>query len=287
MALIQKKLKKRKQKGYTIVEVMIVLSISTAIFATAVIGYTRQNQRTAFTNAVREVEVIIQDILNDVSTGYYTQSNDFTCTRSGSPAVPAFDDNPDPDVLSAQGTNQDCIFLGKAVNLEDANLNGFFTVYTLVGLRDHTDDEEKPSSNVENAANRIVPFEGALDRHNIRGDIDIRFTISYPGPGDFTSGALTPGFAVVSGFGNGSLAGGGTGGAGATTNQVSIASIDEFYNFPSIAGPVIDNTNLNRDIIICIQEAGGDRRASITIGSRSQTNIVTEIDNWSTGCGDA
>lgn len=278
MALIQKKLKKRKQKGYTIVEVMIVLSISTAIFATAVIGYTRQNQRTAFTNAVREVEVLLQDVLNDVSTGYYTQSNDFTCTRSGSPAIPELDGNPDPGVLADQGTNKDCIFLGKAINLEDADLDGFISVYTIVGLRNDADNVDEPSSNVENAANRIIPFEGAFDIHNIRGDIDIIHTVT-------STGAYTPGFAVVSGFGNGSLAGGGAGGAGATTNQVSIASIDGFYDFPSITGPIIDNTHLDKDIIICMQEAGGDRRASITIGARAQTNIETDIDNWATGCG--
>jgi prepilin-type N-terminal cleavage/methylation domain-containing protein len=277
MALIQKIVKKRKQKGYTIIEVMIVLTISTALFATAVIGYSQQNQRTEFTNAVRDIEIIVQDILNDVSTGYYVQSDEFVCQRSGSPASPSLISPPPPDTLSDQGTNQDCIFLGKAVNLRDTDTDGSFAVHTIVGLRNHTNNEEDPSTNVENAANRTIPFDGTFDRYSIRGSINIPKIIT-------SDGVDVAGFAVVSGFGNGSLADGGAGGAGATTNQVSIASIDRLYDFDSAASQVIDNTDLNKDIIICIREAGEGRRASITIGAGAQANVQTIIDSWPDGC---
>ncbi|HEX5797977.1 MAG TPA: type II secretion system protein [Candidatus Saccharimonadales bacterium] len=277
MALIQKIVKKRKQKGYTIIEVMIVLTISTALFATAIIGYTRQNQRTQFTNAVRDIELIVQDILNDVGTGYYVQSDEFVCLRSGSPAAPSLLSPPPPGVLSEQGTNQGCIFLGKAVNLRDTDSSSSFTAHTIVGLRNHANNEEDPSTNVENAANRTIPFEGTYDRYSISGSLDIPKIIT----SDETEVA---GFAVVSGFGNGSLADGGAGGAGATTNQVSIASIDRLYDFNSTTSQVVGSSDLNKDITICIREAGEGRRASITIGAGAQANVQTTIDSWPDGC---
>lgn len=270
MAFIQKIKQNRKQKGYTIVEVMIVLTVSTALFATAVAGYSRQNQRTEFTNAVRDVETTIQDILNDVSTGYYPNSSSFSCSRSAlTGAIPSLN----PSGTADQGTNQECTFLGKAVNLRDADAGSFFTSYTIVGLRNSSNDGDKLPTDVEDAENRIVAFEGTFARHNIRGSIDIPKVVSLPSP------TASSGFAVISGFGHGDI-----GGAGATTTQVLMASISEGYIFVPDGDMVVSTAELDRDIIICINEAGGGRRASITIGVGSQTNIETTIDNWPGEC---
>lgn len=264
MALIQTIIRKRKQAGYTVIEVMIVLSVSAILFATALAGYSYQNKKTEFTNAVRDMEVTIQDILNDVSTGYYPNSNNFSCSRSGSPAVPSLD----PTGSSEQGTNQDCIFLGKAVDVDD----DFLRTYTIVGLRDSAADEDTPPTNVEEAESRTIPYDGTFDQHTLHASIDITQVITQ-------SGADSAGFAVVSGFGNGD-----DGGAGATTTQVSTASINPSYNFASATSRTINNSNLNQDITICIQETGGGRQASIKIGAGAQTNIETMIDGWAPEC---
>jgi prepilin-type N-terminal cleavage/methylation domain-containing protein len=265
MALIQKIIKKRKQRGYTVIEVMIVLSVSSLLLAAVVAGYSRQNTKTQFTNAVRDIEVTIQDILNDVSTGYYPASNDFNCIRSGSPAVPFLDESGSAE----QGTNQDCIFLGKAVELR----NNTFTAYTLVGLKNSTDDEEVLSTSIVDAENRIVDIEGTFATHTLHASIDVQAKA-------LSNSSNLSGFAIVSGFGNA-----GVGGAGATTTQVSVASIDESYDFNTAAGRVIGTSDLDRDIVLCIKEAGGDRQASITIGVGAQTNIQTMIDGWADQCG--
>jgi len=270
MSLIQKITKKRKQNGYTVIEVMIVLSVSSVLFAAAIAGYSRQNSKTQFTNAVRDIEITVQDILNDVSTGYYPNSSEFSCSRSaGSPATPLLDDSSSAD----QGTNQDCIFLGKAVDLSD----GSFTAYTIVGLRNDADDEEIPPTNVENAQNRTIPIDGTFADHTLHASINTRI-IALPNSANPVT-TSSAGFAVVSGFGNGE-----EGGAGATTSQVSIASIDSSYNFLSAGNRVVNNSDLDRDIVICIEEAGGDRQASITIGAGAQSNIETMIDGWATEC---
>lgn len=270
MASIQKAKGKTRQKGYTVIEVMIVLSVSAVLFAAAIVGYSRQNAKTHFTNAVRDMEVTLQDVLNDVSTGFYPSSEDFVCARSGSPAVthirPPAPDDPPPN----QGTNQDCIFLGKAVDIE----TGSMTVYTIAGLRNKSTDQDARSTTLQEAENRLVRQDGTFGRHILNASIGEVRVITPPA-------IELGGFAVISGFGDA----GGSGGAGATTNQVSIASINNSYNFSSSTGRVLNNSDGNKDIIICIEEAGGGRQASITIGEGAQTNIETMIDGWRTECG--
>lgn len=267
MATIQKIIQKRRQKGYTIIEVMIVLSISTLLFAGAVAGYAHQNSKTQFTNGVRDMENKIQDILNDVSTGYYPSYENFVCTRTGSPAVPFigepdYADNPTP----FQGTNQDCIFLGKAVAIND----GYMASFTMVGLRNSSADEDEPSESVEEAQARTIKSSvpGTFDVLSLNASIHIDKIIPN-----------NPGFAVVSGFGNGD-----SGGAGATTSQVAIAPVNSSYNFESATGQVVSSTKLNTPITICISEPGGGRQASIKIGEGAQTNIETMIDGWASEC---
>lgn len=267
MALIQKMIKNREQKGYTILEVMIVLSVSAVIFIAAVTGYASQNSKTHFTNAVRDMENKIQDILNDVSTGYYPNTDNFNCTRSvSSPAHPIIN----PLGTSQQGTNQDCIFLGKAVDVNDGAMDS----YTIVGLRNSKDDIDVVSADIEDAENRIVPsnIDGSYDRLDLNASIHIDRIIS-------DTGADSAGFALVSGFGHGDI-----GGAGAITNQVSIASINPSYNFGAGTNRLVNNSELNRNITICIEEPGNGRRASITIGAGGQTDIETIIDDWAGVC---
>jgi len=270
MALIQKIIKNRKE-GYTIIEVMIVLSVSAIIFTAVIAGYKGQSTKTHFTNAVRDMENKIQDILNDVSTGYYPNASNFHCSRVGSPAAHILID---PAGTSEQGTNQDCIFLGKAVDVND----GVMTAYTIVGLRNSKDDNNELSADIEDAANRIVPpaISAAFDNLDLNASIHIDKIVT-------NASTDSAGFALVSGFGNGDV-----GGAGATTSQVSTASIDPFYNFASGTGRVVGNTDLNRDVTICIRESGNDpgegRQASIKIGAGGQTNIETMVDGWAAEC---
>ena len=269
MALIQKIIKNRRQKGYTVIEVMIVLSISTLLFAGVVAGYNRQNSKTQFTNGVRDMENKIQDILNDVSTGFYPQSTNFSCIRSGSPPVPFIN----PGGSSEQGTNQQCIFLGKAVDINDGSMDA----YTIVGLRNSSADETKLPININEARPRTIrsSIEGTYSNIVLNASIHIQRIITSSLPHQNSAG-----FAVVSGFGNGDK-----GGAGATTSQVAIARINPSYNFTTGTSQVVNTGDMNRGITICIREQpNAGRKASIRVGTNAQTNIETKIDDWELEC---
>lgn len=266
----------RHSSGYTIVEVMIVLAISSALFSVAILGYSSQNRKTGFTNAVRDLELTIQDTLNDVSTGYYPNSGNLTCTRTGSPAA-----YPKVEAGSSQqGTNQDCIFVGKAIDLNSEPADNTFEIYTIMGLKNSSTDREKLANSIEDSANRTIAnvYQGAIESHTVNNSIDVKRTIV----GDGSTSTPSNGFAVVSGFGGGEL-----GGAGATTNQVSVASVDTGYNYGSETQLAIRSSDLNQTITICVEEGRGGpnaRHATIKIGMGSKISVESNIDDWPGGC---
>jgi type II secretory pathway pseudopilin PulG len=255
--------------GYTIIEVMIVLVVSATLFIVAVTDYNRQNRRTEFTQAIRELELTVQDVLNDVSTGYYPNSNNIVCNPSAS----------GPVITSGSrghGTNQGCIFVGRALDLPSAAGDSTFEIYTIAGLQN--DAAGNPVRDVDAAQNRAISVAASVESRTIPASITITKIIV--GDGSIASPAESQGFAIVSGFGGSEVSG-----SGATTNQVSVASIAPGFNFTNTGAQVIQNANLNQDITICIEQAGGGRDAALVIGSGlTKLNIETRIDQLLAGC---
>lgn len=97
------------QRGYTIIEVMIVLVVTSALFISAVLLINGRQQRTQFDQSIREIRSQIQQVINEVSNGFYPDFSNFTCTVTAS-GPPSFS-----LASSGQGTNEGCIFLGKAI----------------------------------------------------------------------------------------------------------------------------------------------------------------------------
>lgn len=270
--------RKSNEPGYTIVEVMIVLVISSTLFISAVTGYSQQNGRKQFTQGILELELTLQDILNDVGTGYYPNSGNFTCSISGArpSIVPG---------ASEQGTNHDCIFVGRAVNLTSAFTDPTYEIYTIVGLRNKLAAPEESVDSLNTSANvaiNNVGIAGAIESKTLTGGINLKKVLI----GDGSTNTQSPGgFAVVSGFGGTAVSG-----SGATTNQVSITSIDNTnYTASGSTSQVVTDANLANNIItLCIEEAGGGanaRHATITIGKGSSLlDVETKIDDWPPGC---
>lgn len=120
---------KLSPNGYTILEVMIFLAISGLLFATAVVAVGGNQQRVQYSQSVRDLEIQVKDVMNDVSNGYYPIYNEGECERSATNTVQFT-----PSATSSPGTNQECINVGKVMM---PNLNGddeSFGVGTIVGL---------------------------------------------------------------------------------------------------------------------------------------------------------
>lgn len=118
--------------GFTIVEVMVVLVVTAALFVSAAILISGRQNQAAFDQSIRQVQSQIQQVINEVETGYYPNRGSFTCVAGASGQPPTLSAG-----SAGQGTNSGCIFLGKALQFGIGGTSpDQFAVYTVAGLKD-------------------------------------------------------------------------------------------------------------------------------------------------------
>lgn len=122
---------RKSPPGFTILETMIVLAVTGGLFVVFATTLSGRQNKAEFNHAIQNVQVQIQQVINQVSTGFYPNDGSFTCTNSGGNMV--FD-----SAANNQGTNEGCTFLGKVMQF-GPGVNGTdpeqFIVYTIAGLR--------------------------------------------------------------------------------------------------------------------------------------------------------
>jgi hypothetical protein len=120
--------------GFTIIEVLLFLTISGFLLVTAIHMFGGQSGETAFSEGVREVYSQLQALSNNVSTGFYTNTNNFSCTP-GTEVSPGVFSSPTITYAASnnQGTQKGCEFLGQVVQFAPSNETNKYVVYTVVG----------------------------------------------------------------------------------------------------------------------------------------------------------
>lgn len=126
----------RGGSGYTIVETMIFLAVTAVIFAGAISVVGGKQEIVQFTQATRDAQSNLANVINQVSSGYYPNKGGFTCTVSGG-AGPSFNSIPSP-----QGSSTDCVFLGKAVKFNTGSDAEKFQVISMAARRVTTTGKE-------------------------------------------------------------------------------------------------------------------------------------------------
>lgn len=115
-------------QAYTIVEAMIFLAVSSVLFLLVVTTISGQQAKTEFTQSVTDFESLLLDVANDVSTGYYNNSNDFSCT-------PNVATGPTINNVGAGGgnlgANSGCILVGQVLRFTTDS--AIITRYPLAG----------------------------------------------------------------------------------------------------------------------------------------------------------
>lgn len=126
----------RGSRGFTIIEVLIVLAVTGLLFASAAILIAGRQQQTEFNQAIRQVQTQIQQVINDVATGFYPSTNSFQCTAGATGPVLVAGS-------AEQGANEGCIFVGKAMQFGVAGTSPEqFAVVTIAGLQKTTSGSE-------------------------------------------------------------------------------------------------------------------------------------------------
>lgn len=101
-----------KNQGFTVVEVMIVLAITGALFISAATMISGRTAKTQFEQSINQMTGQIRQQINDVSSGYYPNSNNFVCEPNAAKNAVTITAASTTD---NQGTNTGCVFLGKTL----------------------------------------------------------------------------------------------------------------------------------------------------------------------------
>jgi len=265
-------IKLQSQFGYTVVEVMIFLAVTALLFSLIVVTFSGQRGRTQFSTAARDVESRLQDIANDVSTGFYPSTGSFRCRESGG--------EPDIDsVATDQGTNQDCVYLGRVVHFNVGGDKGRYTVYSVVGLRqsggeDAIDyNEAEPTTDLILSEQQTLP--GGLEIGYVRSggsNINGIGYLSTLGKLDASGASLESGSLGVNVI---SVIGGGS--ASTTESQMvsHINSINKIY--------VDTNQNPTDGVTICFDSTTSDQHALFATGGNDR-QLTTDLEIGSGSC---
>ncbi|HTH72242.1 MAG TPA: prepilin-type N-terminal cleavage/methylation domain-containing protein [Candidatus Pristimantibacillus sp.] len=148
--------------GFTIIEVLIVLAVTGALFLSAALMISGKQAQTAFDQSIREIQSQVQQSLNEVGAGFYPNNNNFKCAVAGVGQ---------PPTLSAaavnQGTNSGCIFLGKAIQFGvGSNDPDRFSTYTIAALQNFGSCATEPACL---AAAKPVVVAPSNPSHNTAG----------------------------------------------------------------------------------------------------------------------
>jgi prepilin-type N-terminal cleavage/methylation domain-containing protein len=274
-----------QEKGYTILELMIVIAVSASMFGIVATTFGGRQQQVQFTQAVRDFDSRLKDIKNDVSVGYYPANNNFSC-RVTDP------NNPEPSIVSGTnnadelGSNNDCISIGKVIQFSapssnySADNNQIMKIFNVVGVR--TDETGSNPTNIPLAVPRGAP---GPDEALLEWGLKVK-SVSYVDSATNTR-RETSGIAIFSQLNRGFQLQ-----ANASNESVQISAIPSVgYNLNEAEmtgkidniGTNVTNGSMNfntaSEIIICVTDVEDQRKATITFGG-SISGTVIDFDTY-------
>lgn len=259
-----------KASGFTIIETLIVLAISGSMLVAVVAMISGQQGKTQFQQSINQVSQQIQQIIGDVSNGYYPVSN-ISCSASGS-SVSII-----PLNGSSLGTNSDCVLVGKVIQFNQIPVSQQYIVYSMVGLRQSNGSGINPIAIAPGLnANSGVPNNSTIN--SMANGISLAYT-AYTING-VTQANSSKAFAIltspVTGAGITDVSGAqqiniyAVNGTNASANSTkNVFEIDNPGNFVQITGYSIclASGTTNQSGLITI--GGGSRKLSVVLSIRN------------------
>lgn len=261
----------RASQGFTIIEIMLVLAVSSIIGVAAIHLVSGRINTTNFSIGINDVQQQIQQVINETAAGYYPNDGSFTCLPSIIPGNPlTFNSNP-----SAQGTNSGCTFIGKVIQFDPLNNPSEFIVYPLAGNQINSSTGQVATTIAETDPTPIAPTtlnpNGAnmtLTDQLLYGTDPVSMTATDPVVGVTQTSAV------------GFLVGGPTG---------QIANYDSSGDLDSGSLPLslyyISGTSLNEDPLVeAAQMAATDPEPASSVqicfnGNNNQSGLITIGDS--------
>lgn len=247
---------KAQQKGYTIVEVMIVLAVSGFMFVIAANFINGKQAKSSFTAGSNEMTSKVQDVIEQVERGKYSDVK-LKCTAGASTTLDITFES-DPDKLN-QGANPPCVFLGKFFHFSVGGAPTKYEVFSIAGKRGE------------------VTLATAMATPIASGSTDLTVDATIPQSLDVTSvkvdGIPTYGFGFVQGLGtkdsNGTYISGTQ-----TVSMVRSTALTSPNDTKTTAASKIQSAVLvpANQAVICMSD--GTRYTTITVGSNNNRIIA-------------
>jgi type II secretory pathway pseudopilin PulG len=272
-----------RASGFTIVETLIVLAITGAMFISAAIMISGRQAATQFSQGIRDFEAQLRQTMSEVSSGFYPSGQAVTCTSTGPNGGPVIRGN--GNLQNTQGTNKDCIFIGRIFHIAVANDDRsptdpqLYNIYTLVGIR--TSTELSGFEGLEPAKPRVIaqatgePASASTDMFDTKKlQYGLEVVNMYYGtnPDDALSKIGAVGF--TSSLGN-------LGGSDSSQQVNVIAIPNTRLNTTKGDGVAAINTNVAANIFnpdggvhICLKSGGTKQSALVSIGGQARQGDI-------------
>ncbi|HSX34130.1 MAG TPA: type II secretion system protein [Candidatus Saccharimonadales bacterium] len=273
----------KRERGFTIVEVLIVLGISGALFVAAAILISGKQNQASFNQAIQQMQSQVQQVVNEVANGYFPSNANFQCTaNAGGPVVLS------SVGANAQGANAGCVFAGKVLQFKVAGTDPEkYNVFTLAGAQKDSTGKEVTTLSAS-VPKVIAPYVGAASGFPditsstvLQNGLTVAATGSPAGGmwysnggGDIAIGAVAfvPSFASYTGSTIDS-----------TSQQVSVIAINSTStNTDAKTAATAINSNVAGGVVnpsggvsVCFASGGTDQSGLLTIGGGAHPLSVT------------
>ena len=260
------------QGGFTIVETLIVIAVTSFLLSSAILLVAGQQRKVEFTQSAQEIRSAIEQVITETGAGFYPNSGNVRCTVSGTTLSIT------NTAGTAQGSNTGCIFLGKVMQFGVAGTDPQqYITHIVAGLQDNTGTlaSAKPMTVDINGTRATGSLRGGLQAVSMKYVIgatktDIGAVAFLNGLGSYSGGQLVSGsqqMALVPVTASGTVP---------NTNQATVVgAIDsQLRNADSLINP-------SGGVEICFKSGGTKQSALVTIGSNGR-NLSAKLDIKST-----
>lgn len=271
--------------GFTIVETLIVLAVTGALFVSVAITMSGRQSAAQFTHAIQNVQAQLQQIISQVGQGFYPSNANFQCSGAGSVS---FSSGSNAQGTNAQTLSNGCVFLGKVVQFSVAGPGGsnppapeLYRVYTVAGLLSGNSGGTTPFTNAKPA---IVGVGGNYTDYSDANTLQYGLTTLWVRAGATNLEAV--GFLMEPG----SLDSSSTNGYSSGIQQVDLVGIRgsgvSIRRQISQTVPIVQSTlqsnnpsapiiNPSSGVQICFVSGGTNQSGKVTVGGNGRQLTVT------------
>lgn len=257
-----------RQSGFTIVETLIVLAVTGALFVAAALLVNGRQNKTEFSTAINNLQQQLQQIIGQTESGYFPDNGNFSCT------IDTADSNHKLNITATpakQGTNQGCIFLGNVLQfgLDSGDGQQQFAIWPMAGNRQGT-TIKGPFASFGAQPTPVLPLKTYEQLQYGLHVVSMKYSTTGAPPSQSTSGV---GF--LAGDSNGNFATPDATGLQSGSQQFSLYAVDptdltttdESLMETRLSQPIGAQLNPATAVNICLASATTDQSGLITIGT--------------------